>query len=73
MQVIKLLSCLSYNLGQRGLTTDAGSPHHGIKKPSPHLKEIRGVLMAAVAQQIKFTGVIGRVGQAGLTPFLAYR
>lgn len=40
-----------------GLTTDPGFPHHEMEKASP---------------QTHFTGVIGRVGQAGLTPFLTY-
>ena len=56
-----------------GWTTDSGSPHHEIKKSSPRLREIQGVLTGAVAQQIKFTGVTGRVGQASPTPFPTYQ
>lgn len=44
---------------KEGLTTDTGSPHPVIKKSSPHLKETQGVLSGTVAQQIKFTGVVG--------------
>lgn len=57
------------NREKEGLTADPGSPHHGIKKSSLHLKDVWGMLMGAEAQQFKFTEVMGRVRQADLTPF----
>lgn len=78
---LNLMGCQPSNAGNQtcpvcpmardkeGLTADPGSPHHGIKKSSLHLKDVWGMLMGAEAQQFKFTEVMGRVRQADLTPF----